>query len=362
MQRAQIGQPRPATMDLAVFGLNVAIGSPLTAVQAAFLAAMALIRLPAAAGGVQAVSYSPLSCGGRGRARLRLPAALAQAVLAAAPRLSGFCPEVSVDVWRKPEERQWIRRMRPTADQQPGRADRAATWRQPSGTALRPAAPAFQPSRRTATPPTAQRCTAADGPATATQFITATHPTPTVAMPAARVAARPATAQPAAAAAAAQLAIAQHAAAQPATTAATAPAQPAAAQLAAAVAAQPAQPAAAQPATATQHTAETASEPATQYVPPAAPAPSPTGPDGELEYTVEAFVAARRVNRHTEYLVKWLGYEMVGEEAAYSWQSAAQLQQDLDRRSYRRFLQQLRQARGAQPGSQAAAAAAPAGC
>lgn len=76
---------------------------------------------------------------------------------------------------------------------------------------------------------------------------------------------------------------------------------------------------------------------------------------------MEAFVAARRVGRYTEYLVKWLGYEMVGEEAAYSWQPAAQLQRDLDRRSYRRFIQQLRQ-----EGSTAAAGrqhtAAAAGC
>jgi hypothetical protein len=173
MQRTQIGQARRATMDLAVFGLNVSVDSTLPAVQAAFLAVTALIRLPATAGDASAVSYSPLSCGGRGRARLRLPAALAQAVLAAAPRLSSFCPGVSVDVWRRPEERQWIRQTRPAAEQRPGRADRAANWRQ-VGTALRPAAPAFQP-QHTAAAAATRLATSVPGrhllPEPTTQFI-----------------------------------------------------------------------------------------------------------------------------------------------------------------------------------------------
>lgn len=156
-RRAAIaGWAAAAGMDLAVFGLNVALGSPLSAAQAAFLAALALIRLPAAARDVHTVSHSPHSCSGRGRARLRLPAALAQAVLAAAPRLRGFCPEISVDVWRKPEEQQWIRQMRPPAyhqhrdvpiapslgGNQP--AHRCGWQLQPSGHSLRH--PRLQPS------------------------------------------------------------------------------------------------------------------------------------------------------------------------------------------------------------------------
>ena len=64
-------------------------------------------------------------------------------------------------------------------------------------------------------------------------------------------------------------------------------------------------------------------------------------------------MASRRVGRHTEYLVKWSGYEMVGEEAAYTWQQSAQLRQDLDYRTYRTLLQQLRQS-GGQPALQPA--------
>ena len=63
----------------------------------------------------------------------------------------------------------------------------------------------------------------------------------------------------------------------------------------------------------------------------------------EREYEVEAFVAHRRVGRCTEYLVHWAGFRLVGEEAAYTWQQAGQLRQDLDRRTYQRLLQGLRQ-------------------
>jgi hypothetical protein len=58
---------------------------------------------------------------------------------------------------------------------------------------------------------------------------------------------------------------------------------------------------------------------------------------------VEAFVAGRKVNGRKEYLVKWRGYELVGEEAAYTWQAASVLQEDLGRRAYRALVGMLRE-------------------
>lgn len=64
--------------------------------------------------------------------------------------------------------------------------------------------------------------------------------------------------------------------------------------------------------------------------------------EADREYQVEAFVARRRVRNLTEYLVKWAGFESVGEEPAYTWQEASQLAEDLDRGTYRAMVQQLR--------------------
>ena len=90
------------------------------------MAFKAAIRLPVQPHSVQAVGFAPRSW--RGFARLRLPVALAQAALAAAPRLSCFRPDVSLDVWRSREERRWLHTaivVQPAS----GRADAAATWR-----------------------------------------------------------------------------------------------------------------------------------------------------------------------------------------------------------------------------------------
>ncbi len=135
---------RPAVCDLAIFGLNVPIGAQGSAVEAAFLAVLAAIRLPAGPGDACAVSYNPHACGGRGCARLRLAAGLARAVLSAAPRLQCFCPDISMDVWRTPEERQWMGR--PTTAYglaRPRAAEAATSWRRDGSVGLRPAAPAF---------------------------------------------------------------------------------------------------------------------------------------------------------------------------------------------------------------------------
>jgi hypothetical protein len=63
---------------------------------------------------------------------------------------------------------------------------------------------------------------------------------------------------------------------------------------------------------------------------------------------VDTFVACRKVDGALQYLVKWLGYELVGEEAAYTWQWAGELMACMDQRSYRRC---VRQWRLAQPGA-----------
>jgi len=68
------------------------------------------------------------------------------------------------------------------------------------------------------------------------------------------------------------------------------------------------------------------------------------GADDQAEFTVEAFVARRRVQSSLQYLVKWQGYELVGQEAAYSWQWASELSADLDQGTYRRMVRQWRQA------------------
>lgn len=55
-------------------------------------------------------------------------------------------------------------------------------------------------------------------------------------------------------------------------------------------------------------------------------------------------MARRRVQTSLQYLVKWQGYELVGQEAAYSWQWASELSADLDQGTYRRMVRQWRQA------------------
>ena len=75
--------------------------------------------------------------------------------------------------------------------------------------------------------------------------------------------------------------------------------------------------------------------------------PQPTGPNGELEYAVEAFVARRTVDSCLQYLVKCQGYELLGEEPAYSWQWASVLAECMDQGSYRRMVQGWRQAQPA---------------
>ena len=254
---------------------------------------MAAIRLPVQPHSVQAVDYTPHSCSGRGCARLRLPAALAQAALAAAPRLRCFRPDVSLDVWHSREERRWVQTAIATQPA-PGQADAAGTWRPlntpaamrpTAASGLRSAAPAFVPLFPTKTTP---------GTAT-----TAWHP----AMPIAAVMPPPVAALPPT----------DNAILLP--TAATRPAaQPPIASPTATAATQPAAP-------------ETVHSPLSpSSTPPGFPSPAPsssasppvpTGPNGELEFYVEAFMARQVVDGCIQYLVKWLGYELVGEEAAH---------------------------------------------
>jgi hypothetical protein len=70
---------------------------------------------------------------GRSVCRLRVPPALGGALLCARRRLADTAPEVSIDVWRMPEEQRWQQEQRQSrrwvADLQAGRADDAATWR-----------------------------------------------------------------------------------------------------------------------------------------------------------------------------------------------------------------------------------------
>lgn len=295
------GRQTGAKLHLAVFGLPLPIDATAAATEAAFARVATSIRLPVPQEAVRAVSYSPHACGGRGCARLSLPALAARAVLDAAPRLPAYgLSSISVTLWQGPAERQFLAQQRAvprSPDRTTGRADAAATWRRPhpradvSAPVMRSAAPTFCPRA-------APRATVAAAPC---HDVACMHPVP----------------------------------------AAPAPVAPA--------------PAALQPAPAhdvsPDHSYSLA--PASGRVPvpsPAPPAPlaSPDPANAGLtgKYQVEAFVARRRVGSYTEYLVKWLGFELVGEEAAYTWQRAAQLQEDLDRRSYRALLLQLRQAAG----------------
>jgi hypothetical protein len=79
-------------------------------------------------------------------------------------------------------------------------------------------------------------------------------------------------------------------------------------------------------------------------------------PDGR--YIVEAFVSTRQMAGRRQYLVKWSGFSLVGEEAAYTWEWAASLQQDLRRQVYRALVRRLR---GQPPGAGASADSTPEG-
>ena len=122
-----------AACDLTCIGFNLRVETSPATIEAAFVACMPTIRLPVQPHSVQAVGCAPRSCGGRGCARLGLPAALAQAALAAAPRLRCFRPDVSLDVWHSREERRWVQTAIATQPA-PGRADMAAP-RHPGGNA-----------------------------------------------------------------------------------------------------------------------------------------------------------------------------------------------------------------------------------
>jgi hypothetical protein len=313
---AQRGDRGPA-LHLAICGLALPLDASLAAVVDAFSGMAAGIRVAVPRAAVRAVSYSPRAAGGRGCARLCLPALAARAVLDAAPRLPAFgMAGISVSLWMGPAERQLRAQQRATRPLVAGRADAAVTWRRPGveerrttrpgaatermdeedqgdtrGITLRPAAPAFHPPAAAAAP-------AAAAPRSAAPVVDARC------MPVAPAAAAPACAR--------------------------------------AAAARPAPPT-------HRHTS-----PAPATAPPSPPSPaSPPAPmraeeAAEREYTVAAFVASRRVGRGTEYLVHWAGYHLVGEEAAFTWQQSAQLRQDLDRRTYQRMLQGLRQREAAQ--------------
>ena len=58
---------------------------------------------------------------------------------------------------------------------------------------------------------------------------------------------------------------------------------------------------------------------------------------------MEAFVASRQVDGLKQYLVKWQGYELVGAEAAYTWQWAGTLASGLDQQTYRRLVREMGQ-------------------
>ena len=76
---------------------------------------------------------------------------------------------------------------------------------------------------------------------------------------------------------------------------------------------------------------------------PLAAEPTHQEPDEEQEFTVEAFVASRQVDGLKQYLVKWQGYELVGAEAAYTWQWAGTLASGLDQSTYRRLVREMGQ-------------------
>ena len=264
---------------------------------------MAAIRLPLQQPHVQVVSYAPLAVGGRGLARLRLPAPAAAAVLAAKPRLSSFQPGISVDVWRGPEERRYVaerrtdeRRFWPT----PGSADAAPDWRP-----LRSAAPAFVPRTDVAARlPSAHLPAAVVVPAAVPP--TPSSPAPLRPPPTAHFLPNPASCSLHLCTGLPDAQYEPHACTVPAEALPPSP----------------------------------SSDPA-----PTAPQPLlPTGADDQAEFTVEAFVARRRVQSSLQYLVKWQGYELVGQEAAYSWQWASELSADLDQGTYRRMVRQWRQA------------------
>ena len=60
------------------------------------------------------------------------------------------------------------------------------------------------------------------------------------------------------------------------------------------------------------------------------------------QFIVEELCAKRRVQKYVQYLVKWSGYHMVGEEEAYTWQWAKYLKEDLTPAFYRRLVRELR--------------------
>lgn len=226
--------------DFAAVGLDVGPCPEPGAVVRAFVALCGSICVPVRAGDVQLVRFEQLTPGGR--ARLRLPAALARALLSAKCRLGSTSP-VTLDVWRGPEERLWCGECRAQGMQRalPGRADAAPTWRRAvpaavAGTAH--AAPAqVRPSQgwRTAPVPTTAAVPAATPAVTATPTTTMAD-TVAAAAPATTPAAAPARTAPAAAPAVAAVpASAPAAAAAPA--AAPPPNAPACGPAAAAVAA-----------------------------------------------------------------------------------------------------------------------------
>lgn len=120
--------------DFAAIGMQLAAAPQPEDVISAFVGLLRDIGVPVARAAVQFVRYE---ASGRGRAHLKVPALLGQALLAARRRLAGTHPNVTLDVWRGMQERRWAQQCRQQGHQQqhscqrqPGRADTAICWRQ----------------------------------------------------------------------------------------------------------------------------------------------------------------------------------------------------------------------------------------
>ena len=326
--------------DVAVVGLNLPTGTNTESVIYHFLSLLRDAHLHAVPSDVLAlVSHQPGYYERRGLIRLRLTPRLFSATLAASPRLAASArfSAVSISPWRTPEERAYHRSQQDVGRSEPwlaprtdGRADASLSWRNatagapPDSLPLRAETTVLRPAIVPAAPPTAQRRRTPPGSATTA---------PRAPQPPRPVAVATTTTRNAAAHASAPSAIAASSAAH------TAPASA------------PSTIAAPFPAHAALASASAPSSIAAPSSPHAAP---PVPPPGEQEdvagpshipdlYIVEEFCAKRRVQSYRQYLVKWSGYHMVGEEAAYTWQWAKTLKEDLIPDFYRKLVRELRQ-------------------
>lgn len=65
---------------------------------------------------------------------------------------------------------------------------------------------------------------------------------------------------------------------------------------------------------------------------------SPVAPGNESRFTVERFLAARKVDGRVQYYIKWQGFP----DSENSWEPSYALQQDLGRKNYLEFIRQMK--------------------